>query len=162
MIGFSNLFYIGNPDAKYIKLKHPVFNMNNLYTTGNANTITWLYPGDVTATAATSGGITTCTYSNGVGFVTNPSCQPNGFNTRVFPTRIPGVRNMGFNSMNGNIVRNFHLAERFNLETSLLVYNVFNHQIYGGAQASPTNSNFGLVTGGGGSRWLSFQGRLRF
>jgi hypothetical protein len=162
LVGFGNLFYIGTPSAKYIKLQHPTFNMNNLYTNGTANTITWLYPGDVTATAVTTGGITTCTYSNGVGFVTNASCQPNSYNTRIFPTRIPGVRQMGNNSLNGNITRNFHLAERFNLETSLEVFNVFNHQIYGAPTTTTTSSNFGLVTGGGSSRWLELQGRLRF
>lgn len=102
----------------------------------------------------------------GNGFVTNPSCQPNSYNERVFPTRINGVRAMGMNNVNGNVSRTFHIAERMNLQTSFLVYNVFNHQGLSGPNATPTSSNFGRVTGDGfpqaGARWLSIQGRLTF
>jgi hypothetical protein len=165
LVNFGNAFYVGDASAGQIKLKHPVFHMNNLATTGGSNYIQWLNPGTVTAIPVTANGVTTCTYT-GNGFVTNPQCQPNAFNERVFPTRVNGVRAMGMNNLNGNVSRNFHLAERFNLETSFLVYNVFNHQGYAAPNASPTSSNFGFVTGDGfpqaGSRWLSIQGRLRF
>ena len=73
---------------------------------------------------------------------------------------------MGMNNVDGNIARTFHIVERMNFETSFLVYNVFNHQGYSSANASPTSAQFGQVTGDGfpqaGSRWLSLQGRLQF
>ena len=158
LLTFSNLFYVGTPSASQIKLRHPVFHMNNLTTNnGAANYIQWLNPG--TATATVSGGV--CSYS-GNGFVTNSSCQPNNYNVRVFPRVIDGVRGMGMNDMNGNVTRNFHLAERFNLETTFEVYNIFNHQVYGSPNTTPTSTNFGQITGGGGSRWITLQGRLRY
>jgi Carboxypeptidase regulatory-like domain len=158
LISFGNLFYIGTPDAGQIKLKHPVYSY-----AGNGNYyVQWLNPATV-ATATISGGV--CTYS-GTGFVTNSQCQPNSYNQRVFPTRINGVRAMGQNNVNGNVSRNFHLVERLNLETSMQVFNVFNHQGLSAPNASPTNSNFGRVTGSGfpnaSARWVSIQGRLRF
>lgn len=154
LTGFSNLFYNGNISASEIKIKHPVFHMNNLTTNGTANYIQWLNPGTVTATSA-------CAYS-GEGFVTTASCQPNSYNTREFPTRVNGVRNVGENFMNGNIARTFHLWERMNFESSFLVYNVFNHMQYSSPSATPTSANFGQITGGGSPRWLSLQGRLTF
>jgi hypothetical protein len=158
LVNFGNLFYVGNASGSEIKIKHPMFYLNNLATNGSSNYIQWLNPGTATATS-------TCAYS-GEGFITASSCQPNAYNTRVFPTRVNGVRQMGMNNVNGNIARTFHIAERVNFETSFLVYNVFNHQGYSAPNASPTNSNFGRVTGDGfpqaGSRWLSLQGRLQF
>ena len=160
LVSFGNLFYIGTPSASQIKIKHPIY-VDTLSSTGGTAYIQWLNPGTVTDTV--SNGV--CTYS-GNGFVTDPSCQPNAYNQRVFPTHINGVRNMGMNNVNGNIARNFHIFERLNLETSLLVYNVFNHQGFAGANSTVTSSNFGRVTGDGfpqaGSRWLSIQGRIQF
>ena len=73
---------------------------------------------------------------------------------------------MGMNNVDGNIRPDLPLAERMNLETSFLVYNVFNHQGYGSTNTSPTSAQFGQVTGDGfpqaGSRWISLQGRLQF
>jgi Carboxypeptidase regulatory-like domain len=168
LVNFNNLFYIGNPTASEIKIKHPIY-VNDL-SSGGSDYVQWLNPGTATASTVTVNGVTTCTYS-GNGFVTNPSCQPatyNGVdvNERVFPTRIDGVRAMGMNNVNGNVSRTFHLAERLNFQTSFLVYNVFNHQGLAGPNATPTSSNFGRVTSDGfpqaGARWVSIQGRLRF
>jgi hypothetical protein len=159
LVGFGNLFYQGAPSGSAIKIGKPIWVLNP--ATGGPNYIQWLNPGNVTATFNAG----TCTYS-GTGFVTNSQCQPNAYNLRVFPTRINGVRAMGMNNVNGNLARTFHLWENMNLETTFLVYNVFNHQGFGGPNASPTNGNFGRVTGDGfpqaGSRWLSIQGRLQF
>ena len=159
LITFGNLFYEGTPSASQIKIKHPIY-VNGL-STGGSNYVQWLNPGTVTATIANG----VCTYS-GNGFVTNPSCQPNAYNERVFPTHINGVRAMGMNNVNGNVSRNFHIVERVNFETSLQVYNVFNHQGLSAPTATVTSSNFGRVTGDGfpqaGARWLSIQGRIQF
>lgn len=163
LIGFSNLFYIGN--TSNIKLNHKIYN-DGLFTGGH-NYIQWFNVGNVVASPETnsSGTVIACTYT-GTGFVTNSSCQPNGYNLRVFPTRVNGIRSQGPNDVNVNVQRNFHLTERFGLETRIAAFNVFNEQFAGGPTTSPTSSNFGQVTGDGyqdGSpRWLAIQGRLRF
>jgi hypothetical protein len=163
LTSFGNLFFEGNPTGSQIKLKSPVWNMDNLMVAnGLANNIQWLNPGTATAVVSSANNVTSCTYEGGYGFVTNTSCQPDSYNERVFPTHINGVRAMGFNFMNGNIARTFHIWERVNFETSFMVYNVFNHQQYSGPNATPTSSNFGLITGGGTPRWLSLQGRIQF
>jgi hypothetical protein len=95
LVSFGNLFYIGNPSASQIKMKHPIY-VNGL-STGGSNYVQWLNPGTATATAVNG----VCTYS-GNGFVTNPSCQPNAYNERVFPTHIDGVR---ARNLSGNQVR---------------------------------------------------------
>jgi hypothetical protein len=167
LIGFGNLFYVGTPNASSIKIKSPQY--VNGQATGGSNYVQWLSPGNATATVATTttNGLTTttCTFS-GNGFVINPSCQPNGYNTRVFPTRINGVRQMGMNGANITVSRDFPVWERMTLETSIIAYNAFNHQILAAPNTSVTNSNFGRVTGDGwpnsSGRWLSIQGRLRF
>jgi hypothetical protein len=163
LVQFGNLFYVGKPTANEIKIKHPIY-VNGL-SSGGSDYVQWLNPGNVTATATTTNGITTCTYT-GNGFVTNPSCQPNAYNELVFPTRVNGVREMGMNNVNGNVSRTFRLVRGMTLQTSFLVYNAFNHQGLQGPNSSPTSSNFGKVTSDGypqaGARWLSIQGRIRF
>lgn len=164
LVGFGNLFYVGTRSATAIKIKQPIY--VNDEATGGSNYVQWLNPGNATATAVVAAdGSTTCTYS-GTGFVTNPACQPSAYNNRVFPTRIPGIRQMGMNGANATVSRDFHLVERMNLETSIMAYNLFNHQVLGGVDTNPTDPNFGRVFGDGwpnsSGRWLSLQGRLRF
>jgi hypothetical protein len=164
LANFGNLFYEGPIKSSAIKIKHPIYHNNQ--ASGGYNYVQWLNPGNVIATASTGAdGVTTCTYS-GTGFVTNPLCQPTAYNLRVFPTRINGVRQMGMNGVNATVSRTFPIWERMNLETQMIVYNLFNHDILGGIQTSPTNSQFGQVTSDGwpnsSERWVSVQGRLRF
>src|SRR6266702_2565502 len=158
LVGFNNLFYQGTANGSAIELASPVWNMPG---PSASDYIQWLNPGNATATFSSG----TCSYS-GTGFVTNSQCQPNQYNLRVFPTRINGVRNMGMNNVNGNVPRTFHLWENINLETTFLVYNVFNHQGFGSANATPTSASFGRVTGDGfpqaGARWIYLQGRIQF
>jgi hypothetical protein len=166
LVSFGNLFYVGTPNSS-IQLKHPV--INNGQFTGGYNYIQWFKTGNVVATPSVNPmtGVTTCSYS-GTGFVTNPTCQPNSYNLRVFPTHIEGVRDPGFNTLQVNVARNFHLWERLNLETRFEAFNVLNRQIVGNPNTSPTSSQFGQVTsdgnvnGSGNARWIDIQGRLRF
>jgi hypothetical protein len=168
LVNFGNAFYVGNIKASSIKLKRPVYHDDQ--ASGGSNYVQWLNPGTATAHASTTtnsdGSITTtCTYS-GNGFVTNPACQPTGYNLRVFPTRVNGVRQMGMNGVDANLQRTFPVREGISLETTFDVYNLFNHQVLGGVDANPSDPNFGRVFGDGwpnsSGRWLSIQGRLRF
>jgi len=168
LVTFGNAFYVGNINSSTIKIKTPTY--HNDQASGGSNYVQWLNPGTVTATASTTTNsdgstTTTCTYS-GTGFVTNPACQPTGYNLRVFPTRVNGVRQMGMNGAAASVQRTFLIIERMSLETTFNAYNLFNHQVLGGVNSNPTDPNFGRVFGDGwpnsSGRWLSIQGRLRF
>jgi hypothetical protein len=165
LVNFGNLFYVGNISAGQIKIKHPIY-VNNL-ASGGSLYVQWLNPGNVTATSSVNSatGATTCTYT-GNGFVTNSACQPTGYNLRVFPTRVSGVRQMGLNNADANVARDFHIVERLNFEASFSVFNLFNHIDLGAPNTSVTSNQFGWVTtdGSPGSvpRWVSIQGRFEF
>jgi hypothetical protein len=167
LVQFNNLFYIGPINGSNIKIAHPIY--VNGQASGGSNYVKWLNPGNVVATPMTTVGAngattTTCTYT-GTGFVTNPQCQPTGYNLRVFPRTVPGVRQMGWNGVNANLQRAFPIIkERLSMEMRFEAYNVFNHQNLGGPDSNPTDGNFGFVTGGGNenARWLNVSGRLRF
>jgi len=164
LVNFGNLFYVGDVNANAIKLRHPVY-VNNL-ANGGSLYVKWLNPGNVVATTSTNSGVTTCTYS-GTGFVTNSSCQPNSYNLRTFPTRVSGVRQMGLSNFNANIARTFKISKRVNFETTMNVYNLFNHQTLGAPNVTPTSNQFGWVTSdntsnGALGRMTTIQGRLRF
>jgi hypothetical protein len=156
---------VGEVHASDIKIKHPIY--VNGQASGGSNYIKWLNPGNVVATPVTDSQgnfLGTCTYT-GTGFVTNPQCQPTGYNLRVFPTHIQGVRSLGWDATNANLQRTFSLVkERVSLETRLEVYNLFNHLGLGGPDSNPTSGNFGLVTGDNqpNGRWMNISGHLRF
>lgn len=170
LISFGNLFYVGDIKASNIKISHPTY-VNNL-TTGGYNYVQWLNPGNVVATPYTTTsatGITTtsCTYT-GTGFVTNPTCQPTGYNLRAFPTRLKGVRQMGLNGASMNLQKSFRIREGVGFSARFESYNVFNHQVLNAPNTSVTNSQFGQVTaqstgqGNGNARWINISGRLQF
>jgi hypothetical protein len=170
LITFGNLFYNGPINASNIKFPHPAFvngqRFVNGASTGGSNYVQWLNPGNVATTSATVNGITTCSYT-GTGFVTNTTCQPNSYNVRTFPRRIPGVRQMGQNEADMNMERTFSIIkERLTLATRFEVINVFNHQGLSGPNTTPTSAQFGWVTGSGypnqNGRWLNISGRMRW
>jgi hypothetical protein len=164
-IGFNNAFYVGQLSASNIKLKKPVY--VNGQASGGSNYIQWLTAGNVVATPnvdSLGNFLGTCSYT-GTGFVTNSQCQPTGYNLRVFPTTVPGVRNLGWDSTNANLQRTFPIVrERLNLETRIEVYNLFNHLGLGGANNNPTDPNFGRINGDNqpNGRWINISGHLRF
>lgn len=161
LVEWGNLFYLGDINKDNIMLKHPVYNQN--MTTGVFN-VQWLNPGNVTATVNADG---SCTYT-GTGFVTNPSCQPNGYNLRAFPARVDGVRQQTINTVQANVQRSFRIREGVSFEARMDVYDLFNHQLLGQPNTSVTNSQFGYVTGStgangaGNARWIDIVGHIRF
>lgn len=163
LIEFGNLFYMGTP-TKDIKLKHPVY-ANNLGIGKGYNYIQWLNPGNVTAVYDKNTG--TCTYT-GTGFVTDANCQPNGYNSRVFPHRIEGLRQQAPDTIQLSVQRKFQLTERFSFEARGEAFNLLNRQVFGSPNTSPTSTNFGQITGDGGAngpgsgRWITIHGRVRF
>lgn len=152
----NNMFYVGSPTASNIKMSKPTYYTN--ITSGTAY-VQWLNPGNVTATVMSDG---SCTYS-GTGFVTASSCQPNGYNVRSLPTRINGVRAMGADIVMANMKREFKIREGVNFEARFDANNLFNHQTLAGPNVSPTNSQFGWVTGtNDNARYVDIQGHISF
>ena len=157
LLEWGNLFYLGTPKASDIMLKHPVYNTN--IATGVFN-VQWLNPANVATAVANSDG--SCTLS-GSGFVTNAACQPNGYNLRVFPTRINGVRQQAINNVVANIQRSINIKDGVALELRLDAANLFNHQFLGTPNESVTNPQFGQITSTiNNARFITIQGHIRF
>jgi hypothetical protein len=156
LIEFGNMFYVGDIKASNILMPHPVYNTN---VAAGVYNVQWLNPGSATATVNSDG---SCTYS-GTGFVTNPSCQPNGYNVRSFPTRVDGVRQMGVNIVMANVERSFKIREGINFQMRVDANNLFNHQTLAGPNTTVTGSQFGQITGTlENGRWIDIQGHIRF
>jgi len=157
LLEWGNLFYEGAIKASDIVLKHPVYNTD--IATGVAN-VQWLNPTNVATATVNADG--SCTYS-GNGFVTNPSCQPNGYNLRAFPTRVNGVRQQAINNVMANIQREINIKQGVALELRLDVANLFNHQFLGTPNETVTSSQFGQITSTQDqARFITIQGHIRF
>jgi hypothetical protein len=156
LIEFGNMFYVGNITASNILLPKPAYNTN---VAGGVYNVQWLNPGNVTATVNSDG---SCTYS-GTGFVTNPSCQPNGYNVRSFPSRVNGVRQMGVNIVMANVERSFKISEGVHFSMRFDANNLFNRQTLASPNTSVTSAQFGQITGTlANARWVDIQGHIRF
>jgi hypothetical protein len=159
LLEWGNLFYVGTPKASDIMLKHPIY--SNAFTATSGPYIQWLNPANVaTATVNPDG---SCSYT-GTGFVTNSSCQPNGYNLRVFPTRVNGVRQQAINDVVANIQRSIKIKDGVALQLRLDAANLLNHQFLGTPNESVTNSQFGQITSTGPSqaRFITIQGHIQF
>jgi Carboxypeptidase regulatory-like domain len=90
--------------------------------------------------------------------------QLGAYNLRVFPTRVPGVRQQGYSNLNTNLERNVPLTERVNMKLRFECFDVFNHTLVSAPNTSPTSAQFGQVTGNAQSfsRFIQVQGRFEF
>jgi len=157
LLEWGNLFYVGNISASNIMLKKPVYYTN--IASGTAY-VQWLNPADVATATVNNDG--SCSYS-GTGFVTNSSCQPNGYNLRAFPTRVNGVRQQQIDNVMANIQREIKIKEGVALELRFDAANVFNHQMLGTPNETVTSSQFGQITATqDNARFLDIQGHIRF
>jgi hypothetical protein len=89
---------------------------------------------------------------------------PAGFHTRVFPTRISGVRRDMTNQWNGNVAKNFRMTERANLQLRLDALNIQNRSQMNAPVTDPYSTNFGRITSqtSATNRWLQVQARIQF
>jgi hypothetical protein len=161
LIQFSNSFYIGDIKSSDIQLKHPIYHTD---IPNNSFYVQWFNPANVASTTFSGG---TCSYT-GTGFVTNASCQPNGYNVRAFPTRVNGVRQQSIDTVQANVQRDIRIREGINFQLRFDTYNLFNRQVLAAPQTSMTNPQFGQVTntaganGSGYVRWFDIQAHLSF
>ncbi len=129
----------------------PLIGWNNLFYYGKLEDIT-------------SGTRTLDRWFNTANFERNSSKAPAAFHSRVFPTRIDGLRRDMTNQWNGNIQREFRVTERVALQFRADIINLQNRSQFDAPEANPISTNFGRVTSevAGTKRFLQIQGRLRF
>jgi hypothetical protein len=90
--------------------------------------------------------------------------QPAGFQKRVFPFRVEGVRNYPISYLNANIARTFDLGSRRTFELRVSAQNLLNRQHYAGPELNPVSTNFGQVRGVTQAvmRFITFDTAFRF
>lgn len=75
------------------------------------------------------------------------SSQQLSDNVRTFPTRFANLRQDATNNVDASIMKNTPIKERVMLQFRTEFFNAFNHAVFSAPQLSPTNSNFGNITG---------------
>ncbi len=141
LLDWGNVYYYGNPDN--IKLDSPGINQ----WINNAGTSCKDTPGPDS------------------GFERCAARAPDSFQTRVFPTRLSGVRKAHSMQTNVNLQREFPIyKERARLYLRCDMLNVFNRSQFDGPSTDPLNTNFGRVTSQTSAinRFLQFQARIQF
>jgi hypothetical protein len=140
LIEFGNIIYTGDPTriASSLKLSNPKYVL-----TSTTAYVQWL---------------------NTTNVDTVSSHQLQGYNLRVFPKRIDGVRQMGINNFNVNYQRSITIHERLKFVARFECIDLFNHRVIGGPTVDPTSTKYGQVTGDNGAfgRWIQIQGKLTF
>jgi hypothetical protein len=68
-------------------------------------------------------------------------------NVRTFPTKFANLRQDAMNNFDSSIIKNIPITEHVNFQLRGEAFNTFNHAVFSAPQLSPTNSNFGTITG---------------
>jgi hypothetical protein len=89
---------------------------------------------------------------------------PAAFQSRVFPTRIDGLRADYTNCINGTLQRDFRVRERAGFQVRLEALNLTNRTQFGAPETNPLSTNFGTVTiqSQTNRRTIQLQGRIYF
>ena len=98
------------------------------------------------------------------GFERDAADQPAGFQKRVFPFRVDGVRGFDTAFVHANIARTFSLGGRRNFQFRVDIQNLLNRQHYANPNLDPTSTNFGQVRAVNNSvmRFFTFNTKLNF
>ena len=98
------------------------------------------------------------------GFVRATADQPAGFQKRVFPFRVDGVRGQSLSMINMGSARTFNLGRTRTFQFRADVQNLLNRQHYQNPNLDPTSTNFGQVRGVNNTvmRFITFNSTLRF
>ena len=140
-----------------------LLNWGNLFFTGNLSDIAK----DKPEIALQPGGTfdpTKTWFNIDAGFERDTADQPAGFQKRVFPFRIDGVRGYSLSMMNASIARTFRLGGNRSLQLRLDMQNLLNRQHYGNPDLNPTSTNFGQVRAVNNTvmRFFTFNTTVRF
>ena len=103
-------------------------------------------------------------FNTDAGFEKDPAKVPAGFQKRLFPVVIDGVRADKTMLLNSSAQRTFKIKERFKLEARVDAANVLNRSHFAAPNLDPTSTQFGVVTQTSGTicRWLTFVGKVTF
>jgi hypothetical protein len=98
------------------------------------------------------------------GFERDTADQPAGFQKRVFPFRVDGVRGFDTAFVHANIARTFSLGGRRNFQFRVDIQNLLNRQHYQNPNLDPTSTNFGQIRAVNNSvmRFFTFNTKLNF
>jgi hypothetical protein len=141
LIDFGNIIYTGDPrNMGSLKLDKPVYVVD---AATSSNYVQWLNPAVVDHAAAN---------------------QLNGYNVRIFPHRVDGIRASGINNFNVNYQKTINLSERFKFIGRFEAVDVFNHRRIGVPDTGATSAKYGRVTSNEGEfcRWIQIQGKITF
>ncbi|MCX6606711.1 MAG: TonB-dependent receptor, partial [Acidobacteria bacterium] len=103
-------------------------------------------------------------FKTGLPFERVANNQPAGFQTRVFPRFLNGLRADGLNQWNVNVLREFKFAERVRFQLRGDAINLMNRSQMNPPELNVTSTNFGRVTSQTSSlnRMYQLQGRIVF
>jgi hypothetical protein len=103
-------------------------------------------------------------FNTGAGFERNSANGPAGYQIRMFPQFIDGVRGDKQSVINANIRRDFRIQEKATFQIRLDALNVQNRSQFNDPDTNPFNSTFGQITSQTGStnRFFDIQARVQF
>ncbi len=85
-------------------------------------------------------------FNTEAGFNRN-SAQQLANNIRAFPLRFSGIRKDGQARWDFSVIKNFKVTEKATMQFRAECFNAWNHPNLSGPNTTPTNSNFGIITG---------------
>ncbi len=103
-------------------------------------------------------------FNTNAGFEKDPAKVPTGFQARLFPTLIDGLRRDKTRLLNSSIQRSISLTEKLRFQLGMNAINVLNRSHFGAPSLDPTNTNFGVITSNSATacRWLTFTAKFTF
>jgi hypothetical protein len=98
------------------------------------------------------------------GFERDTADQPAGFQKRVFPFRVEGVRGQALSFVHMNVARTFQLGGRRTFQFRVDIQNLLNRQHYANPDLNPTSTNFGQVRAVNNNvmRFITFNAKFNF
>jgi hypothetical protein len=145
---WNNLFYYGDLSKITDLLAHDRVNSQDIHT--------WFDPSiSYKGTGAIPSGFS--------GFEGRSANQPSGYQLRVFPRTIDGVRADGIRNWDINVKRDFRVTETMKIRLQVDDLNATNHTNFSAPSTDPTSGSFGKITSQRGlSRIIQFNLRIEF
>ncbi len=103
-------------------------------------------------------------FNTEAGFVKATADQPAGFQKRVFPFRVDGVRGQSLSMINMSVARTFRLGGSRTFQFRTDIQNLLNRQHYANPNLNPTSTEFGQVRAVNNTvmRFITFNTTMRF
>jgi hypothetical protein len=140
-----------------------LLNWGNLFFTGNLSDIQKKNP-EIALRPDGTFDPTKTWFNIDAGFERDTADQPAGFQKRVFPFRVDGVRGFDLSMMNATVARTFKLGGSRTFQLRVDMQNLLNRQHYQNPNLDPTSTNFGQVRAVNNTvmRFFTFNTTFRF